>query len=141
MRTNMVISLNVDHIEETVTILVATRIGSRQLTMPESGPLYEQLQEWLLRFYRATDEEEVMKAAHQRREYADSEAFTQLSEVDQLTYEILSNWLLQAVEDQVNDLDKFISADLGDAPVQEKLATVIQLFDGNRRASRTRELR
>lgn len=74
---------------------------------------------------------------HDRQAHSKGEEFAQMELADQLAYMIVTKAGLQVLDQLVTDAAARWEVDF-DAPYggedgQEKLATVIQLFDGNRR--------
>jgi hypothetical protein len=78
----------------------------------------------------------IKKDADARHTYAHSAEFAvEKTQIEQVAYLLINKSIYDMLESQVGDLAELMGVDL-DGTTEQKLATVIELFDGNRRISR-----
>ena len=78
---------------------------------------------------------DVIKKLHQvtgeRNTFSRTPAFSELSPNDQLAHMVVTKAMLDVLSERVDTLSEQLGISTGDS--EEKLAQVIQLFDGSRR--------
>lgn len=78
----------------------------------------------------------IKKDADARHAYSHSAEFAvEKTQIEQVAYLVINKSILDLLESQVEELSKSLDVDLN-GTTEQKLAEVIELFDGNRRQYR-----